>query len=105
MAASSLDLFVERYHQALDEFFRGNPKPAKLLYSHLKDASLANPFGPVAVGWKKVPETMDRAAANYADGRATGFERLAEYVTRNLAYIVEIERFTARVGGKQEIAT
>lgn len=45
MVAPDLEQFVDQYHSALDEFFRGNPEPAKLLYSHREDASLANPFG------------------------------------------------------------
>ncbi len=105
MVASDLDQFVEQYHQALDEFFRGNPEPAKMLYSHLKDASLANPFGPVATGWKQVAEAMGRAASNYRDGEATNFETVATYVTPDLAYIVEVERFRAKVGGKEELAS
>ncbi len=105
MVASDFELFVEQYHRALDEFFRGNPEPAKMLYSHQEDASLANPFGPVAIGWKKIAETMERAASNYADGKATSFEGLAKYVTPNLAYIVEVERFKARVGGKEGFAS
>ena len=76
MATPEPDRFVEQYHQALDAFFRGDPGPAQALYSHEDDASLANPFGPVAVGWAEVSETMERAAANYRDGRATGFETI-----------------------------
>jgi ketosteroid isomerase-like protein len=48
---------------------------------------------------------MDAAAANYRDGRATGFETIATYVTAELAYLVEIERFEAKVGGRNEMAT
>lgn len=103
MVASDFDRFVERYHDALDEFFRGNPEPAKTLYSHLDDASLANPFGPVATGWAQVAETMDRAAAHYSDGKATGFERVGGYVTPDLAYVVEVERFEARIAGRKEL--
>jgi ketosteroid isomerase-like protein len=105
MVASEFDRFVEQYHQALDEFFRGNPEPDKRLYSHREDASLANPFGPVASGWEEVAEVMDRAASNYRDGGATGFESVAAYVTPDLAYTVEIERFQAKVGGKDENAS
>lgn len=50
MVAPELDAFVHDYHEALDAFFRGNPEPAKVLYSHREDATLANPFGPVVVG-------------------------------------------------------
>src|SRR6266487_4201286 len=81
MVAPDLDRFVSDYHEALNEFFRGDSEPAKALYSHSEDA---NPFGPVAIGWEKVEEAIDRAASNYRDGRATGFETLATYATQEL---------------------
>jgi ketosteroid isomerase-like protein len=105
MVASDFDQFVEQYHRALDEFFRGNPNPAKALYSHLEDATLANPFGPVAIGWELVAEAMERAASNYRDGEATTFETLSTHVTPDLAYLVEVERFRAKVGGSEELAS
>jgi ketosteroid isomerase-like protein len=105
MVAPDFDQFVERYHQALDEFFRGNPNPAKALYSHLEDATLANPFGPVAIGWELVAEAMERAAANYRGGEAATFETLSTHVTPDLAYLVEVERFRAKVGGSEELAS
>lgn len=105
MVAPGLDRFVREYHQALDEFFRGDPEPAKALYSHSEDASLANPFGPVAIGWENVRETMERAASNYRDGRATSFETLATYVTADLAYLVEVEQFEAKVGTQEKTAS
>ena len=99
-----LERVIEQSHQALDPFVRGDSEPLKALYSHEADVSIANPFGPPAVGWRAAAETMDRAAANYRGGRATGFERLAQYATPGLAYIVEIERFEARLGGAVEMA-
>ena len=105
MATSDLDEFIEHYHLALNEFFSGNPEPAKTLYSHREDASLANPFGPVASGWKQIAETMGGAASNYREGEATGFETAAKCVTSVLAYLVEVERFKAKVGGNEEIAS
>jgi ketosteroid isomerase-like protein len=105
MVASDFDQFVEQYHRALDEFFRGDPNPAKALYSHLEDATLANPFGPVAIGWELVAEAMERAASNYRDGEATTFETLSTHVTPDLAYLVEVERFRAKVGGSDERAS
>jgi len=47
---------------------------------------------------------LDRAAANYRDGQAVAFENISTVVTRDLAYIVEIESYHARVGGAEEIA-
>ncbi|MEX2392104.1 MAG: hypothetical protein WD904_10995 [Dehalococcoidia bacterium] len=48
---------------------------------------------------------MDRAAANYRDGVVTGFENVAAYLTPELAYIVEIERYKVRVGEATESAS
>lgn len=90
---------LDRIHLALDAFFKGDPEPAKAAYSHRDDVSLANPFGPPAVGWDAVSAAMQRAAAHYRDGRATSFERVAGHATRELAYIVEIEHYLAKVGG------
>jgi ketosteroid isomerase-like protein len=105
MANPRLGDFIDSYHRALDEFFRGNPEPAKELYSHRGDASLGNPFGPFAIGWQQVERTMERAASNYQDGRATGFNTLATYVTPELAYLIEVERFEAKVSGQASIAS
>jgi ketosteroid isomerase-like protein len=43
---------------------------------------------------------MDRAALLYRDGEITRFENIATYVTPQLAYIVEVERFTTRIAGR-----
>jgi ketosteroid isomerase-like protein len=102
--STELGEFLEQYHRALDAFFDGDPAPAKQLYSRGEDATLANPFGPVATGWQQVEPTMDRAASNYRDGRATGFETIASCITPELAYVVEIERFEARIGGNEDLA-
>jgi ketosteroid isomerase-like protein len=105
MAGADFERFVERYHEALDAFFRGDPEPAKRLYSHREDATLANPFGSVAKGWTRVVGAMERAASNYRDGRATGFETLASYVTDELGYTVEVERFDAKIGGSDQVVS
>lgn len=105
MAASDLESFIDEYHRALDAFFRGDPEPAKRLYSHGDDVSLGNPFGPVAVGWPAVEETMNRAVANYRDGGATGFETLRAHAGSELAYLVEVEGFEAKIGGSEELSS
>jgi ketosteroid isomerase-like protein len=105
VAAPELADFVEEYHRALDAFFRGDPSLAKRLYSHREDASLANPFGPVAIGWHQIEDTIERAAANYRDGRATGFDSLVMLVTPQLAYLVEVERFAAKIGGREDVSS
>src|SRR5215212_669118 len=102
-AVDDLDQLIEQYHQALDEFVKGNPEPAKKLFSHRDDVTLANPQGPAVRGWEQVAQSMERAASARRDGVATSFEIVAKYVTAELAYAVEVERFEGKVGGREEI--
>ncbi|MBP2236742.1 ketosteroid isomerase-like protein [Sinorhizobium kostiense] len=103
MLEPDLTKFIEQDHRALDAFVKGNPEPLKDLYSRRDDVIIANPFGPPARGWEKVAATMERAATNYREGEATGFERISDYATADLGYIIEIERFRSKVGGGDEI--
>src|SRR5215210_1601367 len=102
-AADDFDEVLEQYHLALGEFMKGNPEPAKRLFSNREDVTLANPFGPVARGWEQVAQTMTSAASHYRDGDATSFENVAKYVTPELAYVVQLERLKAKVGGSEEV--
>jgi ketosteroid isomerase-like protein len=103
-AVDDVDELIEQYQLALGEFVKGNPEPAKKLWSHREDVSLANPLGPPVRGWKQVAETMERAASNFRDGDASSFENVAKYVTPELAYVVWLERVKAKVGGREGIA-
>jgi ketosteroid isomerase-like protein len=98
------ELPLEEYHRAGKEITNGNPEVYKSLYSRRDDVTLANPFGPPARGWSEVSTTLDRAAANYRDGEVVGVENVSTVVAADLAYMVEIERYRARVGGAEEIA-
>jgi ketosteroid isomerase-like protein len=102
-AVADLDEVVEQYHLAIGEFMKGNPEPAKKLFSHREDVTLANPRGVVAHGWKQVAEAMERAAASRRDGEAIGFEVVEKYVTPELAYVVEVERLKGKFGGGEDI--
>ena len=103
MSASELAQVIEHSHRALDAFMKGDPEPAKALFSRRDDVTLANPFGPAARGWPQLEPTLEQAAAHYREGEATGFDRISEYATAELAYIVEVERLRAKVGGADEI--
>ncbi len=50
-------------------------------------------------------QTMEHAASLRRDGEATGFEIVAKYVTAELAYVVQVERLKAKVGGREYITT
>ena len=102
-AADDVDQLITQYHQALDEFVKGNPEPVKKLYSHREDVSLANPLGPAARGWEQVAQTIERAASNFRDGELLSVETVAKYVTPELAYSVWVERVKAKIGGREDI--
>ena len=104
MSTSDLTQVMEHYHLALDAFVKGNPEPAKMLFSRRDDVTLANPFGPPARGWNQVERTMDRAASQFREGEPVRFERISEYATADLGYTVEIERTRAKAGSADAIA-
>ncbi len=91
---------VDRYHAALDEFSRGDPEPAKAIFSHRDDVILANPFGPPSRGWPKASEAMDFASSRFREGKVTKIETIAEYESSYLATVFEIEQWTAKVSGR-----
>lgn len=92
---------IERDHDALAAFARGDPGPKKQLYSRLDDATLANPLGPPARGWAHIEPVLEHAAASLGDG-TIAFERVSAHATPDLAYTVEIERYRVKVIGRTE---
>jgi ketosteroid isomerase-like protein len=102
--ANDLGQVVEEYHLALGEFMKGNHEPAEHLYSRADDITLGNPFGPFARGREEISQRMQSAASHYRGGGVRGFDRVAEYVTPDLACIVEVEHLTSKVGGREDIA-
>jgi ketosteroid isomerase-like protein len=103
-AVDDVDDVIEQYQRALGEFVKGNPEPAKKVWSHRDDVSLANPLGPPARGWEQVAPTMERAASNFTDGEMVGFENVAKYVTPELAYVVWLERAKVKFGEMEDFA-
>jgi hypothetical protein len=67
-ATDDLDRVIEQYHQALDEFSRGNPDPVKEFYSGRDDVAIANPFFPLTRGREQVVERLERSVRNFSDG-------------------------------------
>jgi ketosteroid isomerase-like protein len=99
-----LDEVLEQFQLAVGELVKGNPEPVKKLWTHREDVSLANLFSPPAHGWEQVGATMERAASNFRGGEFVGSEVMAKYVTPDLAYVVQLERTKAKVGGREDIA-
>ncbi len=111
MAAQDLDGLIEANHRWLSEFIKGNVEPAKRMFSHRDDVSLAGPQPtahrgdrPISRGWEQVSETLDSAISYFSEGEITGFENIAKYMDSDLAFTVEVERFRAKVGGNNDLA-
>jgi hypothetical protein len=98
-----LEQAVERYHAAAGEFAKGNPEPVKAAFSH-RDVTLANPFGPAVRGWTHVSDALDYASSRFSDGEVTDFESVARYEAMDLASMLEIERWKAKVGDREDVS-
>jgi len=94
---------LEQQHNALDEFARGRPEAFKALCSTRDDVTLANPFGPVARGWKKVSEALDFASSRFRDGTCGDVEEIARYESGDLITMLEIERWTTRLADREKV--
>jgi ketosteroid isomerase-like protein len=100
--SQALEEAIQLYHEAADDFSRGNPSPVNELLSTSDDVTLANPFGPAVRGLQQVSDALDFASSRFRDGKVERFETLAKYVTSDLATLLEVEHWTAKVGGADE---
>ncbi len=56
-------------------------------------------------GWNQVAETLDGVASQLRDGEPIGFDRVSEFASGDLGYIVEIERTRTRIGDADDLAS
>ncbi len=103
MSTNDLDKSIQHSREALSAIWKGDPSLYLTLFSDADDISLGNPFGPYAVGHKKVEATIAAAALNFRDGEVTGIELIAKYVSDDFACIVQVERGRVKVGGGKEL--
>jgi len=99
----SLDEFLLRYHRAADAFSRGNPDPVKQVYSDADDVTLANPFGPARRGHNAVMHALDYASSRMSHGQVVGFDELARHSNDELATILEVEHWRAKIGERDSV--
>jgi ketosteroid isomerase-like protein len=101
MLPPDLAQVVEQYHRALEAYAGGDADPVMRLFSRRDDVTLANPLGPPVRGWDRLDEAARRAGAQVREGVDNHFERISEFATADLGYIVEI-RARAKLGGAAE---
>lgn len=104
MRSDGLERAIEQSHVALREFVNGNPEPFQSLYSNQDDVTLGNPFGPFVHGRQSVVSTAAAAATRYRDGQVDSVDAIAVHASSDLACVVEVERFRAKVGGSKDSA-
>jgi ketosteroid isomerase-like protein len=66
--------------------------------------TLANPFGPPKRGWEAVSEALELASARFSEGEVGAFDTVAIYVAGDLASLLELETWKAKVDDGEEIA-
>jgi len=88
---------IEKYHQALSEFHKGNPDPVLNMFSRREDVSLANPLGHAARGRAKIVDTAKRAASNYRHGEPIHFENLVTVAPLNLPSLSRMSGLGSRL--------
>ena len=100
---TDLDTAIARSREAVRGVSRGDATLIHALYADDDDVTLGNPFGPFARGRQAVLDATAAAATRYRDGELAEFEPVARYESGDLACVVEIERFRARLGGGAEL--
>jgi ketosteroid isomerase-like protein len=99
----SLDELLDRYYRALDPFSRGDPESVKGLYSETEEVTLANPFGPARRGREAVMAALDYGSSRMSDGEVVGCDELARYTSDELATILVVEHWRARIGDRDSV--
>jgi len=105
MSQKDFDEAVKQYNMAMSDFFKGNPDPINNVYSSCNEISLAQLSGPFVLGRKQVTDVASRNAMKYREGVNTTFETLAKHVTPKIAYIIQVERTNAKIGGSNEVSS
>lgn len=101
-SAADFDALIDPYHQALEAIINGDPSIYKSIFSARDDVTLGNPFGPFGRGRVEVEERLELAASKYSGGELGQCETVSKHVTAELAYLVEVERCRAKVGGQED---
>jgi hypothetical protein len=100
-----LNQAVEAQYEAMRAIARGDPEPTKALYSSADDVTLANPWGPAASGRSAVCEMLDFVGTRFRDGVLDGIDRLAAYIGSDIATMLDVEHWRAKVSGRDEITS
>ena len=103
MSFADFDMLIEKYHQSLAYFAKGDAEYVLELLSKGNEVSLPGGFGGFAQGYDQVSKAIRFAATQFREGQIM-FDGLAKVVTQGMGYIVEVERYKSKLGGSDEIS-
>ena len=100
-----LQAMLERYSEASERFYNGNPEAVKALWSHSDDVTLSGAAGgPTAKGWSDVSSRLDWASSEFKGTEGTrSIEPIQATVSGDLAYIVRYEHIRYHRPGQAEL--
>lgn len=103
MKEDDFDATFTAFCEAQDRFVSGDAAPMKALWSRGDDATVFGGFGGVERSWSELEPRLDWAASEFSDGQSTS-ELITTVIGTDMAYIVSIERTTARIAQAVEKA-
>jgi ketosteroid isomerase-like protein len=103
MTSQNFDEAIKNYNKAMTDFFKGNAEAIINCYSNSDEISLAQLSGPFVLGRKQVAETARHNATKYQESNGTTFKTLAKHVADEFAYIVQIEKTSAKINGSNRV--
>lgn len=101
---ATFEQFVTLCQEALGHLVEGRPDPFKALWSHADDVVIMGAFGGHERGWEKVSARLDWAAKGIGATDRT-VENIVTTVGEDLAFTVDLEHMTRRVGDRKQPRT
>ena len=98
VAHAGFSAAVDAYRQALNAFFKGDGRPVLEQFSRRDDVTLANPLGPPRLGRADVEQAVE-AGGRALRRRLQCGSRTSPDTSRDLGYVVYLERAEVRFGG------
>jgi hypothetical protein len=91
--------FLDKLHEAHEEFINGRPDAFKASWSHRPDVTIFGGFGSGELGWDIVGPRLDWASAQFSEG-ARSREVVSTVVSGEMGYVVQIERVHFKIPGQ-----
>ena len=92
-----LDAVIEKTHEAVSRTLSGDAEAYRGVVSARDDVTFGNSFGVFVRGQDDVSNKLIETGERYGNVEVLGFQPIARYVADDLACLVEVELYRARV--------